>query len=207
VASLHPGISHAYVFGMKLGLVWTLMGIPFLMACGHTRAPADEPTAGAGAGGELVDASPGTVTFEVTADPAKSFCGTSRSCKEPEFVSILDGTGAAIRRAEANCSAVACETCAAPGCIGIECPTVGKAITEQKLTWDGAVNVQATCGASATSCVRQAFVPEGNYRVRLCLTPGTVTEGDAPECVASGAPECVELSFAFPNDGVISASF
>ena len=188
-----------------------VLGWPLAFGCARTHRPVETGAAGAGAGGDstggvpanLGDKSSGNVTFELAVSATKSYCATSTNCSAADLVAVLDGDGNPVRRGVVDCAAVACDTCAAPGCLGIDCPSRGEPVTEQRLSWDGAVNVQSTCGAMMTSCSGRAYVRPGKFVARMCATPGTLTAGDVPECVPSGPPACVDVPFEYPSSAVV----
>ncbi len=173
------------------------------MATGAAGAAGDST---AGLPADLGDKSPGNVTFQLSVNPTTSYCATSNNCSAPEFIAVVDELGNAVQRAVINCAAVSCDRCVAPPCLGIACSSRGELVTEQRLTWDGAVNVQSTCGSLATSCSGRAYIRPGKFVARMCATPGTLTPGDAPECVPSGPVECVEVPFEYPSSAAVGGS-
>lgn len=199
---------------MHRAVIALVLAWPLAFGCAQTHRPVGTGAAGAGADGDstggvtagLGDKSSGNVTFDLAVGATKSYCATSTNCSTPDLFAVLDADGNPVRRAVVDCAAVDCDTCAPPGCLGIDCPSRGESVSAQRLSWDGAVNVQSTCGAKMTSCSGRAYVRPGEFVARMCATPGTLTAGAVPECVPSGPPECVDVPFEYPSSAVVRGS-
>jgi hypothetical protein len=166
----------------------------------------DDGTPGSG-----LSTSPGTATIEFTVDGAQSYCAQS-ACGEAPSIDIEDSSGHSLFAVTSSCESVSCDTCSTTPCPGFACMMRGIAVTGAKLQWNGAYNVNSTCGAGK-SCVAVTYAKPGKYTAKFCATPGKLVAPDgggqqstsfsAVTCETTGPAQCGAVDFEFPSSTTV----
>src|SRR6185369_7393527 len=92
------------------------------------------------------------------------------TCGQGPSIDIEDTAGHSLFAVSSSCMTVSCDTCSTSPCPGFACQIMGIAVTGAKLQWDGAYNVNSTCGAGK-SCVAVTYAKPGKYTAKFCATP------------------------------------
>ena len=167
-------------------------------AAGTAGSSGSGGNGGSGGSGGSGGTSPGTVTLVLEIAPGTSYC-QSGGCGPVSSIAIKDASGTFIVRSPGDCY-TPCETCQMQPCPGAACELRGYDVPGETLTWDGTSWLGSTCGATQ-SCLSKSFAAPGQYVAVMCATPGTLQEdaSQTPQCVGTGADECVEVPFEFPS--------
>lgn len=162
--------------------------------------------------------SPGTVSFRLLLPSTRSFCDQQPYCGAPLPYHIGFTTEAGEPLPPFTTTGGCPQDCSNPSpcpllpvivCIG---PPTGVAVTTVEGSWNGAY-VEWSTHSDGTSCFASKYVLPGRYVAWLCVTPGTLTETDAPDggaptqtCTASGPQECVHVPFNIPGPSPIEVA-
>jgi hypothetical protein len=162
-----------------------------------------------GDGQTYSDKSPGTVTLKLDLPSTQSFCDQTQACAfSVDHISISTIAGQTLPLSSGFCATLCSNGCRPTPCPAIACPAPsGQVVTQVGMDWDGSYFESGTCG-NGNSCVSPRYVLPGRYRAHMCATPGTVTATDLgpPVCTATGAQECVDVTFEIPGPPLVEVS-
>jgi hypothetical protein len=168
-------------------------------------------TGGAGTGGNTghpdaaVNCTAGTVTFHMTEAPGSDYCVGVQCTIVWVGVKTMSGK---IMSLPGGCSIPSCDACMPVFCGAAACAQPQHMKPEGlSLTWGGAYQELATCGAGI-SCQNKQCAPPGGYIATMCANRSVSDAGVAGFCQADPTPTCVEVPFDYPStttvEGVLS---
>jgi hypothetical protein len=146
-----------------------------------------------------------TITFELKLPTNASYCDETMGCSSPTHFSILSPDGKELPLSTTICPTY-CSSCRPLLCPAIACVAPhGVAVTEPTFQWDGMIYPMSTCG-TGTACYDELHAASGHYVVRMCATPGTLSQPDGgllSTCTATGATQCVDVPFDYPGTSTV----